>query len=257
MSDYKYIEFKEEKDVARITLNRPPMNVLNIDMLNELTYALKAVQNLNNIKLLIIDAKGKAFSAGLDLKEHNPEKIESIISVFHRVFTLLNTIKVPTLSVVNGDGALGGGCELATFCDIVIAGENAKFAQPEIKVGIMAPIAINLLPRVIGSHRAYEMLFTGREFKGAKAVEIGLINKAVPEENLETEVNNIIKRITANSLMTIKLIKQGLTKIAPLSLEEGLKESEKLYTKSLIKTFDAREGITAIMEKRKPEWKNK
>ncbi|HPZ09543.1 MAG TPA: enoyl-CoA hydratase/isomerase family protein [Candidatus Eremiobacteraeota bacterium] len=255
--DLKYIEFNVEKDVSTIILNRPPLNVLNIEMLNELGSTLKSLQDTGNIKLLVISAKGKAFSAGLDIKDHSPEKIEKLISVFHRVFYLLNGFKVLTLSVVQGEGAFGGGCELATFCDIVIASEEAKFVQPELKVGVIPPIAAITYQKMIGKHGAYEMLFTGKEYKAAQAARIGLITKAVVEEKLDIEVNRVIKKITASSTIILKMLKQAMTRTAEMNFEDSLKEVERIYTKSLIKTSDLREGLNAFLEKRKPLWKNK
>jgi cyclohexa-1,5-dienecarbonyl-CoA hydratase len=255
--DLKHIEFTVDKEVAKITLNRPPLNVLNIEMLTEIGNTLKAIQEMADIKILVIDAKGKAFSAGLDIKDHSADKIEKLISVFNRVFYLLNSFKIPTMSVVQGEGAFGGGCELATFCDIVIATEEAKFVQPELKVGVIPTIAAITYQKKIGKHGAYEMLFTGKEHKATQASRIGLINKAVTDDKLEAEVTRIIKRITSNSAIVLKMTKQAITRTADMEFEPALKEIEKLYLKSLMKTYDAREGLNAFLEKRKPVWKNK
>jgi len=253
----KHIEFTVEKDVAKITLNRPPLNVMNIEMLNELGTTLKSIQDMADIKLLVINAAGKAFSAGLDIKDHSPDKIEKLISVFNRVFYLLNSFKIPTMSIVQGEGAFGGGCELATFCDIVIATEEAKFVQPELKVGVIPPIAVITYQKKIGKHGAYEMLLTGKEHKATQAARIGLISKAVTDDKLEAEVSRIIKRITSNSGIILKMTKQAMIKTADMNFDDAIKEVEKIYLKSLIKTQDAREGLNAFLEKRKPVWKNK
>ena len=255
--ELKYIEFNVENDVARLTLNRPPLNVMNIDMLREINKTLKNALKMEEIKLLVIDAKGTAFSAGLDIKDHKPDKIETLITLFHRMFFILNDFKIPVMSVIQGNGAFGGGCELATFCDIVIASETAKFAQPELKVGVIPPIGIITYPKLIGKHATYEMLLTGREYKAAQASRMGLITKAVLEDKLDKEVKRVIKRITSSSAAIIKLIKHSVTKTEDLNFADSLKEIQKIYTKSLLRTSDMREGLNAFLEKRKPEWKNK
>jgi len=255
--EFKYIEFNVEQDFARLTLNRPPLNVINIEMLKEINKVLKKALDMGEIKLLVIDAKGQAFSAGLDIKDHRPGKIESLITLFHRMFFILKDFKVPVMSVVNGTGAFGGGCELAVFCDIVIASENAKFVQPEMKVGVIPPIAAITYPRIIGTHATYEMLFTGKEYKAPQASRMGLISKAIADDKLDAEVNRVIKKITSNSLIITKLLKQSIEKARYMNFDDALKESEKTYTKSLMRTSDMREGLDAFLEKRKPVWKNK
>lgn len=255
--EFKYIEFKTEENIITITLNRPPLNVLNIEMLKEINKALKSALETESAGLLVINAKGKAFSAGLDIKDHKPDKIETLISLFFRTFILLNSFAIPTMSIIHGEGAFGGGCELAIFCDIVIASENAKFVQPEIKVGVIPPIASIIYPRIIGKSATLEMLLTGKEYKAPVAAKKGLITRAIADDKLEIETKKLIKKITSNSLIINKAIKQTVGRTFNLPLEEAIKEVQKIYTKSLIKTHDMREGLNAFLEKRKPEWKNK
>jgi cyclohexa-1,5-dienecarbonyl-CoA hydratase len=145
--NFKTIVVKEKDMIGTITFNRPPLNVLNIEMMKEINQALEDFQG-RSLKVLIIDSDGKAFSAGVDISDHTKEKVNEMIQVFHDIFTNLLKIKAPTVALVNG-AALGGGCEVAMFCDIVIASEKSKFGQPEIKVGVLPPVAAAIFPKLM------------------------------------------------------------------------------------------------------------
>ena len=142
---YKNIEYEQIDSGVTITLDRPPLNVLNIEMMEELSRALSVVQK-EQPKFLLLRAKGKAFSAGVDVGDHTQEKAKHMITAFHKMFHILNHMSTPAIAAVQG-ACLGGGCELATFCDIVIASEDAKFGQPEVKVRVMAPVAATHVER--------------------------------------------------------------------------------------------------------------
>ena len=146
MSDYKHIHLNIENSVATITLDREGYNILNIEMMEEINGALESLEAGRNLKALVIDAKGKAFSAGVDVSEHTTELVEQMIGTFHKMFALLDAFECPTISVVQG-AALGGGCELACFCDMVVAAAGVKFGQPEVKVGVFPPVAAASFPQ--------------------------------------------------------------------------------------------------------------
>jgi cyclohexa-1,5-dienecarbonyl-CoA hydratase len=254
--DYKNIKYQFADGVARITLNHPSLNVLNIAMMKEINGVLEGLVNEQNLKLLIFDAEGKAFCAGVDVSEHMGSTAIEMIKDFHQIFRNLIAINKPTLSVVQG-AALGGGCELAIFCDFIIAVETAKFGQPEIQVGVFPPIACMLLPRIIPQAKAMELLLTGAVIGAPEALSIGLINKSVPVDKLKEEEKNFTSKITNLSAVVLKYTKLASLKQQQESFLKYLAEVEDIYLNQLMKTEDAQEGLNAFLAKRKPVWKNK
>ena len=240
-----------EGGVATLTLARPPLNVLNIEMLSELNRALERLSGA--IKLLIITGQGKAFCAGVDVGEHLPEKAREMLSAFHRTFDLLASIEAPTLAVVNG-AALGGGCELALFCDFVIAAESAMFGQPEIKLGTLAPVAIALLPRLCGPRKAFELLLTGDTIDARQAESLGLINKVVPGAELHTEAAAFSRKLTGLSAAAVKRAKKAILFGLDKNFSEAFESADAECLDALLRLADAREGLNAFLEKRTPVW---
>jgi len=252
---FKHIVYEEQGAVTSVTLNRPPLNVMNIEMLDEMATALRRVVE-KEPKVLLLKAEGKAFCAGVDVSDHTEEKASLMISSFHRVFHIMSGMMTPTIAAVRG-ACLGGGCELATFCDLVIASENAKFGQPEIKVGVIAPVAAAFFPKMIGSRRTLELLLTGKTIDAAEACRIGLINEVVPDDRLEEAVEETVGNLTALSGPVLRLNKRAVLGGLELDFERALGGVEDIYLQELMKTEDAREGLTAFLEKRAPVWKEK
>ena len=252
---YKTIVVEEKDMIGRITFNKPPLNVLNIEMMKEINNALKAFQK-QSLKVLILNANGKAFSAGVDVSEHTKEKVKEMIQVFHDIFTNLNKISAPTVALVNG-AALGGGCEVATFCDIVIASEKSKFGQPEIMVGVFPPVAAAIFPKLMWSKKALELMLTGETLRVNEAKELGLVNQILPVENFEAEAEKFItEKLANNSAIVLQLTKRAFMEGATQNYGEAIKKIEDIYLNDLMKTNDANEGLAAFLEKRQPVWKN-
>ena len=204
-----------------------------------------------------MDANGKAFSAGVDVSDHTKEKVNEMIQVFHGIFTNLQKIKAPTIALVNG-AALGGGCEVATFCDMVIASENSKFGQPEIKVGVLPPVAAAIFPKLIWSKKALELIMTGDIISANEAKDLGLINHILHVKNFEAEAEKFInEKLTNNSAIVLQLTKRAFIEGASQNYTESIKKIEDIYLNELMNTDDANEGLAAFMEKREPVWKNK
>ena len=203
----------------------------------------------------MVQAAGKAFSAGVDVGEHLGDLVYKMIEVFHKMFRLMDALKVPSIAVVNGS-ALGGGCELALYCDMVIATEKSKFGQPEIQVGVFPPIAALVFPRMIGRKKALELVLSGDIISAQEAFTLGLINKIVPEATLADEVNGFIEKFKKLSGIVLKLTKEATLAGLNDDLDKGLKTIEKIYLDRLMKTNDALEGLKAFLEKRKPTWKD-
>jgi cyclohexa-1,5-dienecarbonyl-CoA hydratase len=251
----KHIQTDFKEGVATLTLNRAPLNWLNIEMMEEINAFFEGLLKEKSLKLLVIQAAGKAFSVGVEVADHMGDLAPKMIDVFHRMFRLMDALKVPSLAVVNGS-ALGGGCELALYCDMVIATEKSKFGQPEIQVGVFPPIAALVFPRLIGRKKAMELILTGDTISAQEASILGLINKVVSEASLVQEVNAFVEKFTKLSGLVLKLTKEATLAGLNDDMNEGLKAIEKIYLNQLMKTHDAMEGLKAFLEKRKPTWKN-
>jgi len=253
--DFKKIIVYEKDMIGRITLNDPPLNILNIKMMKEINQALKDFQG-KNLKVLILNANGKAFSAGVDVSDHTKDKVEEMIKVFHEIFTNLQKISAPTVALVNG-AALGGGCEVATFCDIVIASEKSKFGQPEIKVGVFPPVAAAIFPKLMWSKKALELLITGDVIGVNDAKELGLVNQILPVDSFDEQADKLVtEKLASNSAVVLQLTKRAFIEGATQNYSESIKKIEDIYLNELMKTNDANEGLSAFLEKRQPIWKN-
>ena len=254
--EYRSILYAIKDGVGRIILNLPPLNIIDIPMLGEIHSAIARIQSENEAKVLVIDHQGKAFSAGVSIRDHTPAKVSEMIEKFHGVFRLLHSLAVPTVALVDGM-ALGGGCELATFFDMVVASERATFGQPEIKVGVFPPVAAVIFPHLVGRNRALELLLTGDVIDAAEAKAVGLINKVFPTEEFRQKADEFIGKLTSLSAPVLKLTKRAVDRALNADVMEGLAAAEKLYLGELMQTEDAREGLNAYLEKRKPIWKNR
>jgi cyclohexa-1,5-dienecarbonyl-CoA hydratase len=254
--EYRSILCAIESGVARVTLNLPPLNIIDIPMMEEIHSALTQIHSKEEAKVLVIDHQGKAFSAGVSIRDHTPDKVSEMIEKFHGVFRLLNSLTLPTLALVDGM-ALGGGCELATFCDMIIASDRATFGQPEIKVGVFPPVAAVVFPQLVGRNRALELLLTGDVIDAAEAKAMGLINRVFPAHEFRQKADEFIGKLTSLSGPVLKLTKRAVDRSLCTNVSEGITSVEKLYLGELMKTEDAHEGINAYLEKRKPNWKNK
>ncbi|HSB06213.1 MAG TPA: enoyl-CoA hydratase-related protein [Thermodesulfobacteriota bacterium] len=250
---FKHIQTELKEGVAYLTLNRAPLNWLNIEMMDEFNTYLESLMKEKTLKLLVIQATGKAFSVGVEVADHLGDLAPKMIGTFHKMFRLMDALKVPSIAVVNG-AALGGGCELALYCDMVLATERAKFGQPEIQVGVLPPIAALILPRIIGRKKAMELILAGDTISAQEALGLGLINKVVPEASLTQEAEAFIGKFTKLSGMMLKLTKEAAQAGLNDDLDEGLRAIEKIYLDKVMKTHDAIEGLKAFLEKRKPTW---
>ncbi len=254
---FQNILFEIKDSVATITINRPPYNVLDIKTMKEINEAIENAKTERGLKALVFAASGdKAFSSGVDVRDHTPDKMDEMIEVFHRIFRLLSTLDVPTVAGVKGM-ALGGGCELVAFCDLVIASEKATFGQPEIKVGVYPSMAVAWLHRIIGAKKAYELLLTGDTITASEAERIGLINQVVPHGDLDNAVEAFLGRLRDKSSTVLKWAKTAIRHGLGVDFERGLQNSEIIYKQGLMRTEDANEGLSAFLEKREPVWKDK
>lgn len=254
---YNHIIYENKNKVVKITLNVPPSNWLTIAMMREINEVLVEVKKDPSVQLLVFDHAGeKAFCDGVDVTDHTADKVNEMIEVFHRMFRLMAEMDETTVAVVNGR-SLGGGCELMSFCDIVIASERSRIGQPEIAVGVFPPVAAAWFPKIIGLKKTYELLLTGKIISAKEAEATGLVNVVLPVENFKEGVDKFLADFLNKSrpvaMWTRRAIKAGLN----VDFLEALKTSEMIYLHGLMATEDAKEGIAAFMEKRKAVWKDK
>jgi cyclohexa-1,5-dienecarbonyl-CoA hydratase len=252
MSADETIHIRSEGETAWVTLDRPPLNVLDIAMMHELGGALQLL--LPRCNVLIFQGAGlKSFSAGAEVRDHTPERVREMLGAFHSVFRQLARSDCLTIAAVHGH-CLGGGMELATFCDFVLATESAKFGQPEIKLGCFPPVAMVTLPRLVGPRSALELILTGRTISAQEARQIGLVTRLVPDGELEQAVNALLTELRGLSPAVLRMTRRALRQRDAGEFEASLAEVEDLYLNELMKSEDAREGIQAFLEKRVPVW---
>jgi len=257
MTPFQHIIFSIEDRVARITFARPPLNVLDIEMMREINLALSECISRRDVVAIVFDTAPdtRAFSAGVAVKDHVEDAIFRMLDAFHGIFRTLEQLAKPTIAVVDG-AALGGGCELVAACDIVIASDRARFGQPEIKLGVFPPVACVLLPLIIGDKRARELILTGELIDAAQAGRLGLVNHVVPPEQLQQKLSEILSKLRELSGTSLESTRRAID-LGRGSLNDALAEVENIYLHELMKTEDANEGVLAFMEKRKPVWRNK
>ncbi|PLX40157.1 MAG: enoyl-CoA hydratase [Deltaproteobacteria bacterium] len=258
MSDYKFIKAFEKDGCAWISINRPPLNVLDIPTMAEMNQAIREVKSREaEYKCLVITAEGeKAFSAGVDVSDHTEDKMDSMIETFHGIFMNLEELEIPLIGAVKG-AALGGGCEVAIFCDIVIASDTLKIGQPEIQVGVFPPLAAVVMPRVIPEKKAFELIVGGSVIRAEEAKALGLVNQVFPLDSFDEDFAKYLAGFTALSGSVMRMTKRALRAAKGLPFAEAMEAAEKLYLGDLMTTEDAKEGLAAFMEKRKPVWTDK
>jgi cyclohexa-1,5-dienecarbonyl-CoA hydratase len=242
--------------VVTLTLARPPLNILTIPMMADLGDALDDATRDPTLRALVLRADGRAFSAGVAVEDHVGERVEPMLATFHRIFRLLDAAPCATVAVVHGP-ALGGGAELATFCDFVIAAEDATIGQPEIKVGVFPPIAALHYPRRIGEARTLQLLLSGRTLSAREAERIGLVDRVVPTADLDAALAETLAVLADKSAAVLGLTRQAVRRGRTHDFDERLSALEELYTGTLMRTEDAAEGLRAFMEKRPPAWKHR
>jgi cyclohexa-1,5-dienecarbonyl-CoA hydratase len=253
---FEFVKFRIDQNVARITLHRPEHNLLNEAMLREIADAITFAGDSTDAKLIVLDSAGKVFCGGIDIGEYTSQRVFQMLDAFHAAFAGMLEVGKPVICVVNGP-AIGGGAELAAFGDLVVASPKARFAQPEITIGVFPPLASTILPFLVGPKIALELVLTGEPVSAERALELGIINRLVPEANLEKTVDDLIARITAHSGPVLTMAKKAILGGMGLSLREGLKQSMNIFLNELYRLEDSQEGLRALVEKRKPNWKNR
>jgi cyclohexa-1,5-dienecarbonyl-CoA hydratase len=255
-TEFKNVRFETAQGIARLTLDRPPANVLSVDLMREINAALESLEYQRDGKLVVLAAAGKYFSPGFELGDHLGDRAYIMLEEFHRIFENLAKTDKPTLAVVTGP-ALGAGSLLAAGCDLVYAGASAKFGHPEVKGGVFNPVAAALLPRLVGRKKAFEMLLGGASIAAPEAERIGLITRALPDDKVEAEVAAVVQRFQDSSAVVLQMARRAMSGGLDLPMADAVRHAEDIYLNQLMGTEDAEEGLKAVMAKRKPVWKDR
>lgn len=254
--EFESVKFRIEDGVARMTLNRPEHNLLNESMLREIASGISHAGERDDVKLIVVDSACKVFCGGIDIGEYTSQRVFQMLDAFHSAFAGMLEVGKPVICVVNGP-AIGGGAELAAFGDLVIATPRARFAQPEISIGIFPPLASTILPFLVGPKIALELVLTGEPVTAERALELGMVNRLVPEAQLEQAVKDLVDRISGHSGPVLTMAKKAILGGMGMSLRDGLKHSMNIFLNELYRLEDSQEGLRALVEKRKPNWKNR
>lgn len=249
------VRVRTEGRVARVMLDRPPLNVMNIAMMREIHAVIEELGP--EMDVLVFQGAGeKGFSAGAEVAEHMPERVADMLHAFHGIFREMWDGRFITIAAVHGY-CLGGGCELATFCDFVVATESAKFGQPEIKLGCFPPVAMVTFPRLMGMRAAADLILSGRTISAREAQQLGLVSRLVTNNDLEDAVTELLDGLGSLSPTILGMARRTLWNAAGFDFERSLEIVERFYLGDLMKTEDAQEGIRAFLEKRAPAWQGK
>jgi cyclohexa-1,5-dienecarbonyl-CoA hydratase len=245
----------EERGASlRLSLARPPLNVLDLAAIRELQGVLGGLRGRRGLKVVVLgSAVPGVFSAGVDVADHAPERAPAMLEAVHEVFEALDALPQATIAAVDGH-CLGGGCELAAFCDVLLCTPASRFGQPEIDVGCFPPVAAVLLPRILG-RRALDLILGGGSVDAAEAERIGLATRMTGD--LEAEVEAWVSRLASKSGAVLALARRAVRRGGQGALGESLAEAERLYREELLRLEDAAEGVRAFLEKRAPRWRER
>ncbi|MFC1864557.1 enoyl-CoA hydratase/isomerase family protein [Chloroflexota bacterium] len=255
--EFQNITLEKKEGITKLTINRPPVNVMNYETLLEINTALEELGKDEETRVLLIRGSGsRAFCAGVEIKDHLGEMMPKMMREFDRMFRLLRSLGKPSIAVVNGV-ALGGGCEVVAGCDMAIASEKAAFGQPEIKLGGLAPAAASLFPRIMGEKKAFELILMGENISAREAERIGLVNKVVSEEELDITAEEFARKFLEKSSLSLRLVRDAFYQCADTTefdrvMQKGTEQGIKTW-----ETEDGQEGLKSFLEKRPPIWKNK
>lgn len=255
MTSKSFVKLSHEGGVATLMLDRPPLNIMTIEMMEQITNALLELRSREDLKVLVVRGSDKAFSAGVDLREHTPDKVSRLMQVFHRTFETIRLLDVIAIAAVRGV-ALGGGFQLAIGCNLVVAARSARFGVPEINLGLFPPIASMVLPRTTPRRKAMEWILMGEEIQPEELERYGLVNRVFPDDRFEADLGDFVGKIVSKSAPVLRLAKRAQTESYYSTYEEALGTVEHLYLRELMALEDAHEGVSAFLEKREPRWKD-
>jgi cyclohexa-1,5-dienecarbonyl-CoA hydratase len=256
-SEGALIRFDVRDEIAFITLDNPPVNIMTAAMMDQISAALGEVRADSSLKGVAVGAGGKAFCAGADVGEHRPEQVEAMIASFSEMFRAFDRLELPVVMAVDG-AALGGGFELVQMADILLATELSVFGQPEIRLGFFAPVGVVELAALVGRAKAMEITTTGRNYSAAEMADCGIVTRVVADAAaLDEALGGVLKDLRRASPLVLRLNCRTLKRLRGRPFAEALGEAERVFLKELMVSEEPGEGIAAFYEKRKPVWKNR
>ncbi len=239
---------------ARIILDRPPLNILTGGMIDELSAICAQLAEAQDVAVVTIAAAGsRAFCAGVDVADHTPDRAGPMLTAFQAMAERFLALKQVLIASVQGP-ALGGGWELVLLCDFVVAADRAAFGVPEITLASFPPVAAALLPGLVGTARALDVVLTGRSIPAAEAQRLGLATRVVPAEELETATGELERSLLSRSGAALRLAKRAVVGLGREAVHRALQNATQIYCQDLLPTADAAEGVMAFLEKRAPSW---
>lgn len=251
-----YHQLVKENGIARITLNRPKHNVLNMAMMQELTSVLADLNRDADLKCVVIAAQGSSWCAGVEVLDHKPDLAPDMIRIFDALLRQIHALAVPSIAAVGG-ACLGGGMEVAIACDMVVAAKSAVFGQPEIKLGFLPPYAAVRLPHLVGPSRAIEICTTGRRYSAEAMQQMGVVCDVFDDDAFEKGWATLTKEIQHASPLILRLNKKAVNQHVAIPFDDAMDSVNNMFLNQLMKTEDTLEGISSFEEKRRPEWKNR
>ena len=253
MGSKSLVAAARKDSTSRLTINRPPLNILDLETIRLLRSRLEDALNSPDVRLVEIHGSDSVFCAGVEIRDHFPDRAADMLREFHALIRAVLYARVPVIAVVRGH-CLGGGMELALASDFVVAAEGAAFGQPEIKVGCFAPVASVLLPTLVPCKRALELLLTGKPISAFEAERLGIVNRVAPAAAVDVELDSLGHDLLSQSPAVLGFARRAARVGSRSAFESALREAERLYLDELLKTEDAVEGLKAFLEKRPPQW---
>lgn len=254
--EYQFIKFVVDGKLATLELDRQPGHLLNIAMLDELNEALLSLRQWQELEVLVIRGADGNFCEGLDYKEHSARRVQRLLQVFMRVFESLRLIPVISIAAVEGK-AFGAGFELALGCNLILSTETATFALPQIRQGVIPPLASAILPRVAPRRLAMEWILMGTPVSAARLEHDGVVNRVFPEDRFDQRLGEYVAELTEKSGPVLQLAKRAQYEAYYSTFPEAMASIQSLYLKELMALHDAKEGPRAAREDREPVWKNR
>lgn len=241
--------------IGRLVLDNPPVNVLTIPVMEAAVAGLRELEADRSVKVIAVEAAGdRAFSAGVDVADHTPDKMRYMLDIFDELCMGLHRSAKPTVALVRRM-ALGGGCEVVASCDMALASEQATFGQPEIKVGVFPILGVALFPDMLGPKAAAELLLSGDTYTAADALRMGLVSRVVAEDDFQEQSERYLSRLAKNSGLVMSLTKKAMLAGLGKGTEDSMRAADAVYVDELMITDDANEGLKAFIERRPAEWK--
>ena len=250
------VEYEKSGRLMSIIWDRPPLNVFDISLLSELDTILSECSARDDVDVVVLKGAGdRAFSAGVDIRDHTIEKVPQMLDVVHGIIRKLIALPQVSIAAVHGV-CLGGGLEIASSCDFVVASEGSSFATPEILVGCYPPVALARFAGLVGYHRAAEMILTGRRFSAREAQAMGLINRVFADDQFQNGLVSLSEELLGKSGAVLRLTVKAMRDLSLRDFDQALRYTEEIYCSQLLKTADVAEGVAAFLEKRSPSWRH-